>query len=338
MSEKKSSAAGRNLERYSWAREQRDGILSRAKRWLRYDDSRLRTLVPPPEVPRAIVAHEKGAPVNGEALNRIGRYSWIVSFDRQWKVTSPVDGRVYPSSDFQAFLDSGLQDRSLLTGPYPDDGWGCHVEGEEKPFWFVGVYAHWSVRNLLLPAIDDLSKAYLLALDPRCAHACALLLWQLAEYYPHYVYEKQSRYGREVTPDYKGRLLYHTWESNNTCRVVPPAYGAVRPAIEEDDSLMVLIGQTAVQIREHIEDRMLRTMARDIMDGSDRIQGNYGMHQHSLLRIAEVLKHSRKRPTSREMREFVVRNPHAKSYFQMGAVDALNNLLHRDGYPIESPG
>ena len=327
-----------NLRQYGWARKQRDEIICRADGWLRYSDSRLRSLVPPPEVPRAVVAHDKGAPVNGEALNRIGRYSWILSFDQPWKVTSPVDGRTYPSNDFQAFLDSGLTNRSLLTGPYPDDGWGCHVEGEARPFWFVGVYAHWSVRNLLLPAIDDLSKAYLVAADRRYAHACTLLLWQLAEYYPRYWYEQQSRYGREVTPDYKGRLLYHTWESNNTCRVVSPAYGAIRPAIEGDDALAELTGQAAAQIRAHIEDRMLRTMAADIMDGSDRIQGNYSMHQRSLLGIAEVLKHSRKRPTSRQMREYVLWNPRAKSYFQMGLVDALNNLLHRDGYPMESPG
>ena len=332
------NVVSRNLSQHVWARKQRDEILRRADAWLRYDAARLRSLVPPPEVPRAIVAHEKGAPVNGEALNRIGRYSWILSFDRPWKVTSPVDGRTYPSNNFQAFLDSDCTDRSLLTGPYPDDGWGCYVEGEEKPFWFVGVYAHWSARHLLLPAIDDLSKAYLITADGRYAHACVLLLWQLAEYYPRYCYEKQSRYGKEVTPDYKGRLLYHTWESNNTCRVVPPAYGAVRPAIEGDQALFGFTGQTAKQIRSHIEDRMLRTMANDIMDGSDRIQGNYGMHQHSLLRIAEVLKYSRKRPTSRQMREYVIRNPEPKSYFQMGMVDALNNLLHRDGYPIESPG
>ena len=328
----------RNLARYAWAREQRDAIIGRADAWLRYDDTRLRTLVPPPEVPRAVVAHVKGAPVNGEALNRIGRYSWILSFEEPWKVTSPVDGRTYPSNDFGAFLVSGLKDRSLLTGPLPDDGWGCHVEGEDKPFWFVGVYAHWSVRNLLLPALDDLSRAYVITADRRYAHACCVLLWQLAEYYPRYFYEKQSRYGREITPDYKGRLLYHTWESNNTCRVVPPAYGLVRPAIEGDDALAELTGQTASQIRAHIEDRMLRTMAGDIMDGSDRIQGNYSMHQRSLLLIAEVLRASRRRPTSRQMREYVLRNPQAESYFQMGMVDALNNLLYRDGYPNESPG
>ena len=77
-----------NLERYDWAREERVRILTIADRWLAVEDDRLRTLVPPPKVPRAIVAHTTGAPVQGDALNRKGRYSWIVDFDKPWKITS----------------------------------------------------------------------------------------------------------------------------------------------------------------------------------------------------------------------------------------------------------
>lgn len=327
----------RNLEDHAWARKERAKIIQRADKWLQYDDERLRTLVPPPEVPRAVVAHVSGAPVNGAALNKIGRYSWRISFDKPWKVTSPVDGKVYPSNDFAAFMKSGYKDRTLLTGPYPDDGWGCKVKGFDKPFWFAGVYAHWCARNLLLPALDDLSRAHLITDDPRYAHACALLLWQLAEYYPNYFYEKQSRYAKEVQPNYNGRLLYHTWESLFTCHTVPPAYDAVRPYINKDTALMKLTGQTGEEIQAHIEDRILRTMANDIMDGSGRIQGNYGMHQVSLLRIAAVLRDSKKKPTGKEMAAWVLHNPRAANYTQLGMEDAVNNLLHRDGYPFESP-
>jgi len=336
-----------NIARYEWARKEQERIVGEADKWVKYDDSTLRLLVTPPEVPRAIVAHEQGAPVNGEELNRLGRYSWIISFDRPYKVQSPVDGSIYPSNDFLAYYRSGLDergifdekraDRSLLTGPYPDDGWGCKVPGFEKPFWFVGVYAHWSVIRLLLPAIENLSKAYLLTDDPRYAHACAVLLWQLADYYPRYAYERQSRYGKEVQPDYVGRLLYHTWESLYTCHVVPPAYDAIRTAIEGDRALMEMTGQTAGEIRRHIEERLLRTMARDITDGSGRIHGNYGMHQVSLLRIATVLSGCEGTPSSEEMVAWVLRNPDARSYTQIGLLDALNNLIHRDGYPFESP-
>jgi len=333
----KMTALETNLENFEWANRQKEAIINRADKWLQYDDERLRTLVPPPRVARAIVAHEKGAPVNGDALNKIGRYSWVISFDKPWKVTSPVDGKVYPSNDFSAFMASGFKDRSLLTGPYPDDGWGSSVDGEDRPFWFVGVYAHWSVERLLLPALDDLGKAYLLTDDPRYAHAASLLLWQLSEYYPDYFYEKQSRYGKEVQPNYLGRLLYHTWESNSTAQIVPLTYDAIKPTIEGDRALHRLAGKSPSAIRAEIEDRLLRTMANDIMDGSGRIQGNYGMHQSALLKIAATLKRSRKEPTAKQMVDWVLQNPSANRYTQIGLEDALGNLVHRDGYPFESP-
>ena len=328
--------ARRNLEQFEWARQQREQILKRAEVWLAYDDARLRTLVPPPEVPRDAVANDVGAPVKGAELKRQGAYSWVVSFEQPWKVTNPVDGAVYPSNDFAAFMQSGYRDRSLLTGPYPDDGWGCPLPGFAKPFWFVAVYAHWSVVRLLLPALEDLSRAYLLTDDPRYAHAGAVLLWQLAEYYPRYAYETQSRYGKEVEPGYLGRLLYHTWESLYTCQTTPPAYDAIRPAIANDAALAAMTGQAPERIRAHIEERLFRTMANDIMDGSGRIQGNYGMHQTALLKIAAVLRASPETPTSAQMVAWVLRNPQATNYTQIGIEDAVNNLLHRDGYPFES--
>ena len=328
-----------NLEKHDWAKAERDKILAAADKWLKYDDARLRTLVTPPEVARAVVAHTAGAPENGDALNRKGRYSWIIDFESPWKVKSPIDGKVYPSNDFEAYMKSGYTDRSLLTGPYADDGHGCKVEGFDKPFWFVGVYAHWSVTRLLLPAIENLSKAYLITDDPKYAHACAVLLYQLAEYYPRYQYEKQSRYAKEVKPDYLGRLLYHTWESLYTCHVVPPAYDAIRPALAEDAALLKLSGLNAEALRAFIEERLLITMANDIMDGSGRIAGNYGMHQVALLRIAAVLKNRTQAPMREDMVQWVVgTNANATSYVQLGLEDAINNLIYRDGYPFENPG
>lgn len=324
-----------NLQQYAWARQRRDGVINRANKWLAYTDERLRTMVPPPEVPRAVVAHVAGAPVNGEALNKIGRYSWIIDFDRPWKIKSPVDGTVYPSNDFEAFVKSDFKDRSLLTGEYADDGWGCEVEGFEKPFWFAAVYAHWLTKRILLPALDDLSQAYLITDDARYAHACTVLLWQLADYYPRYFYENQSRYAKEVQKGYHGRLLYHTWECF-TVQSVAPAYDAIWPAIDADEAIEKMTGQTADEIRRHIEDRLLRTMATDIMDGSGRIGGNYGMHQSGLLRIAAALTHSRGKPSRQDMIDWVLQNTEAKIYTQIGMEDAVNNLLHRDGHPFES--
>ncbi len=335
--EAKMNALTTNLEQHEWARQQRDEITAAADQWARHDDERLRTLVMSPQLPRAVVANVAGAPEKGDELKAIGAYSWIIDFEHPFKVKHPVTSEYFPSNDFVAFLESDLKDRSLLTGEYADDGWGVKIDGHDKPFWFVGVYVHWSVVRLLLPAMDNLSKAYLITGDAKYAHACNVLLWQLAEYYPDYNYETQSRYAKEVQSNYNGRLLYHTWEAWLTCHSVPTAYDAVRQAIDDDKALQTLTGMTGPQIREHIEERILRTMAGDITDGSGRIQGNYGMHQSSLLGIAAVLDGIDGSPDSNEMRQWVLNNPNAQNYTQIGLEDAMNNLLHRDGHPFESP-
>ncbi|NUQ01974.1 MAG: hypothetical protein HUU35_19175, partial [Armatimonadetes bacterium] len=314
----------RNLAEHDWARAQRDAIVKRAAVYVDWTPPQLQALVPPPQVPRAIIVHDSGCPVHGATVNVIGRYSWKVSPAEPWKIRCPVGGEAYPSNDFAAYLASGLKDTSLLTGEFADDGWGWRKPGAEKKFWFVAYYAQWLAYNHLLPALHDLSRAYLLTDDPRYAQATIILLRQLAEYYPDYLYEKQSRYGTEFDPRYHGRLLYHTWECF-TVQAVAPAFDAVQPLLNQAD-------------RQVIEDRLLRTMARDIMDGSNRVQGNYGMHQVGLVQIAAGLRGKPGEPSSEAMIDWVLHNDQATQYTGIGLEDALYNLVQRDGYPFESPG
>lgn len=327
----------RNVEQHEWARKERDQILERADRWIAYDDEHIRLLIPSPDIPRAYTVHETGCPICGEEAHRRGRYSWHLSPDVPWKIRCSAHGHEFPSNDFVAFRESGMKDRSLLTGDYPDDGWGWRKEGEARKFWLTGYYAHFIMRDYLLPATEDLSKAYLLTGDPRYAHTCAVILWQIAEHYPNYQYETQSRYGTEFDADYKGRLFYHTWEAHHTAKRLPPAYDAIRPAIDDDRALQRLVGRSGAGIRQHIEDRLLRTMARDILRG-DRVRGNYGSHQVALLIIAAILNEQEQSPTRQEMIDWVFSNDDADVYVNLGFTHALQNLIHRDGYPFESPG
>ncbi|MBM4044100.1 MAG: hypothetical protein FJ279_03220, partial [Planctomycetes bacterium] len=172
--------------------------------------------------------------------------------------------------------------------------------------------------------------------DAKYAHKCALLLWQLAQYYPDYQYEKQSRYGTEFQSSYYGKLMYHTWESW-TVGVCGPAYDAVYPFLRDDRTLQALTGQTAEQIDADIREKLLLVMARCITDGSHRIQGNYGMHQSALVRLAAALDEREKHPTSAEMIDWVLSNQKVTIYTDMGLQDALMNLVLRDGVPFESP-
>lgn len=328
-----------NLANHDWARQMRDQAVERAARYLDVPDAELGTWVPDPRIPRSIYVHETGCPNCGLAMRRFGNYSWIIREDRPFKVECPSCSNVYPSNDYQAFLDSDLQDRSLLTGDYPDDGWGwaSPEHGEERKFWFVAWYNHWMAQRRLLPAIRELRDAYLYTEDPRYAQKCAVLLWQLAEYYPEYDYATQSRIGTEINPRYHGRLLYHTWETR-TVTAVATAYDAIFPALlESHPGLEQLSGKSMAEVRDTIEEQLLRSMAWEIVNETRYIAGNYGMHQKGLLQIAAVLRDKDGDPDSDAMIDWILNNEEYNLYTMMPLHDALANLVLRDGVPFESP-
>lgn len=328
-----------NLRDYDWARQIREQAVASAERYLDVPDEELATWAPDPRIPRSIYVHETACPNCGLAKRQFGNYAWIIREDRPFKVECPSCSSIYPSNDYQAFLDSDLQDRSLLTGDYPDDGWGwaSPEHGEERKFWFVGWYNHWMAVRRLLPAINHLRDAYLYTGDERYAHKCAVLLWQLAEHYPEYDYAKQSRTGLEMNPRYHGRLLYHTWETR-TVTAAATAYDAIFPAlVEPNPQLEQLAGRSTAEIRDLIEEQLLRSMAWEIVNETRYIAGNYGMHQKGLLQIAAVLRGKDGDPTSDEMIHWILNNEEYNLYTMMPLHDALANLVLRDGVPFESP-
>ena len=328
-----------NLRTHEWAQRTAENIVLRADRAVKHEDDLLSEMVPPLEVPRCGRIHYHGCPIHGDAILKKpgGRNSWKISFDSMYKVVCPIGGEAYPSNDFHAYLKSGRGDESLLTGTYVDDGWGAVLPGFEKKFWFVGYFAGRMVRECLLPAIKDMSCAYLITGNATYAHKTAVLLYQLAQYYPDYAYEKQSRYALEFQPWYHGRLQYHTWECF-TIQDVSIAYDAIYPALDDDKELQTWAGKSSDEIKADIEDRILRVAAKDITDGSHRIGGNYGMHQSALLRVALVLDTGEGEQTSADMVKWVMEGPETvRLYTDTPLPDALVNLFHRDGVPYESP-
>ncbi len=338
-----------NLDRYEWAQTERDAIIKRADQWLAYSDEDLRMMVPPPELPRAGYVNGTDCPVHGLEVRKFGTYGWKVSLDQPFKVTCPVGGEVYPDNDFAAYYRSGWDgrrwdperaDRALLTGgEMVDDGWGWDSgDGTGRKYWFVAYYTQWVlVRQVVWGVLEDCSRAYLLTEDPRYAHATAVVLWQLAEYYPDYRFEKQSRHGLEIDPRYWGKLLYHTWECW-TVEHSAKAYDAIFPALAGDTALQQAVGQSAPEVAEHIESRMLRDMARLIIDGSHTIQGNYGMHQTALLYVALACGDEVNEPRKSQMIDWIVNNENSGAlYTDLSLNDALYNVVYRDGTPFESP-
>jgi hypothetical protein len=197
------------------------------------------------------------------------------------------------------------------------------------------------MQRELQSAIRALAMGALVSEDPdqarRLAHKCGVLLWQLAVHYPEYDYNTQGRESKEHNPHYTGRITNMIWEVSwaDTCA---PAYDAIWPLLREDRDLQQLAGLDGEALNALIRDRLLMTMARDITSGNGRNQGNYGMHQKALIRLALSLDERDQSPTSDEMIAWVLANPRPLSDSDLGLVDALENMVYRDGVPPESPG
>jgi len=332
-----------NIARYEWARTQRNEAVAKADKWAAYGDDRLRTLIIPPHVPRGFDVHSQGCPVHGTEIYGKTRYSWIIDFDKPFKVKCPVGGEEYPSNDFAAYLASGMKDKSLLTGDHVDDGFGWHKPGDHNAakYWFVAYYAHGSMLRFLSEAMQNLADAVMFveAEDPAkarlYAHKLAVLLHEMARYYPDYDYKTQSRENAEIYSDYRGKITNFIWECGWPV-IFATGYDAVKPYLKDDTGLHASTGKSAAEIDAFIRERTLMHSAREIMEGTGRIRGNYGTHQRTLLIVAQVLDEKSVRPTSREMIDWVNENGAEKSIRDLGLRDALINLIYRDGHPCES--
>jgi len=279
--------ARRNIESHESAAAVAAGIIAEADRWVgRSDEWLATTLVTPPEVPRAFNISFEGCPVHGREAFKAGNYGFKVDPDNPWKTICPIGGEEYPSNDFGAFLASGMKDRSLLTGPYADDGWGWEQHpGDAHKWWFIAYYNHWLWQRYTIPITRAFSRAYLLTGDPRYAHKAIVLLDRIADVYPEMNYNKQSRYAKEYSPTYDGKIVNWIWETG-VATDLAEAYDNVWEGVDAAKEAQAFLGRTGPEIRANIEANLLA----EIKAAYDRgqIRGNFGMHQKALLTDAIV--------------------------------------------------
>lgn len=320
-----------NLTSCEGARLILKGIEDAVRPWLAIPEDRLAGMIPPPEVPRAFNTSFEGCPIHGMELFKFGNYSWIMDpFRHPWKLKCPVGGEEYPSNDFQAFLDSGMTDRSLLTGPYADDGWGWRKEGEAKKHWFVAYYCHWYWYNHVVPAVLGLSRAYLLTRKDVYGRRCLILLDRIAEAYPAMDYNRQSRYAQEFSPEYTGKIVNRIWETN-VIRDLAEAIANIHGYLLQDSS--DLVGGTPEERIEFLQERILMEGLRGIRE--DKIVGNFGMHQNAAMIVLKALG---RREVTEEWLDFLLNNP-GGGYYHQGIRYAMDNFIYRDGVAFENaPG
>ncbi|HOZ49704.1 MAG TPA: discoidin domain-containing protein [Candidatus Hydrogenedentes bacterium] len=152
--------AQRRIERYDWAKKERDRIIADADEWLCESDAYWLQFLPKPG---ACYAYGRtGCPICGGSFGTWhgARCSW----DKPFKATCS-NGHILPNDE------------------YPDDGTGyCGPDG--RIFLPIGVWNAWVTEQWTQNALPALSEAYLLTGDERYASRATLLLDALASIYP----------------------------------------------------------------------------------------------------------------------------------------------------------
>lgn len=327
-----------NIAKYPKAKESADKIIKAADEWMGRSDRYVWEMIPPSDIPRAFNSSFEGCPVHGMEAFKYGNYFWKVDpFNKPWKLVCPIGGEEYPSNDFMAYYKT--KDKSLLTGPYADDGWGWRKDGDKYKHWFVAYYCHWLWLNYIIPGVENLSMAYEITGDPKYARKALVMLDRIADFYPSMDHNKQSRYAQEFAPNYQGKIVNAIWETGIVTRQAQ-SYDRLFSAISGDGQFTPddgkdspLNGRSNADIRRNIEQNLLADAVNAVYDG--KVRGNYGMHQQTLATLALVLQDDE---ISKRACDFIL-NHSGESYDTEGFNFAMNNMVLREGMASEaSPG
>lgn len=314
-----------NADKYDWAADLRNNAIAAAEKYMELDYDDLWNLVTGNRIPRSYNTNQlegNFSPISGrEMMDEYGYYPWQADpIQEPWKLTDPVSGYKFPTNDFGAYYESGLDehgifqpqlaDRSLLVNElYPDKGpdWGVDdgfgwVDPETgERYTFIAYYNHWHVWHsggILIDALNAFKNAFIYTGDMEYARKGAILLDRIADIYPtmditqfdHNIYVN-SHGGAPA-----GKAIGSIWETASVKNLID-AYDAFYPVYDDPEIIQYLqqkgeiynlaLKENAAQIRRNIEDGIIREVYPGMK--TSRIRGNNGFHQSALAMAAVVL-------------------------------------------------
>jgi len=320
--EEKRQNIRRNIERYEWARRQRDAALRGAKKWVEMDDETLWKLVPEQALPRSTSVNiNLGCPKCGRAVFKHGpkpyKHNWRT---KPWRIECPGCGEVWPKNDFGKFYESGKgpgwkfdpkrADRSLLFNEeHPDPKDPLHKYGvddglgyvtDKGRYFLVGYHNAWGPWQDLKKAVDALGEAYLLTDEPRYAHRAGIILDRLADLYGEYDYMPYGRlrmtfsHGNSNRGKWEG-CIWSNWMAQRAAR----CYDKVFPGLAKADGLLPFLRSMQAKYGGERDKSSLLAIHRNIRKGlldeivravlNCNIRGNEGMSQCTMAIAAIVM-------------------------------------------------
>ncbi len=218
-----------NVQNYPWAQETLAETEAKAQKWVGRE-AELLEFITTQELPRGIWATYAYDPeysickyCGEDVIALTGEfYPWTVDNETApWKVQCPLCQRIFPSNDFKAFYDTGIDENGnwsyalakqngahLLTNDlYPekgegwgvDDGYGYHTGRTydtaygtwEETYTWIAYWNHWGVWSAVTPmygtvrdALVDLSYAYAYTENKAYGRTLAILVDRVADVYP----------------------------------------------------------------------------------------------------------------------------------------------------------
>ncbi len=322
-----------NAEKYEWAESEQQSAIDYAQKYIEMSDEELWRMVLSQWVPRELhVNRGCGCPNCGDEFFKIkefGYLRWGHDIEKHpWKLKCKNCGTLFPSNDYGAYYESGLDDRgefdpdkadqSLLFNPdhpdpkdpdhkkWVDDGFGAKYQDNTLAFIARCAYLQW-LRSM--SAINTLARAYALTSEPIYAHKAAVLLDRYADVYPnidysfisgHGSYLNGKQYAWNISDGGSGRGMIQgcIWETS-TASKLSYAYDVIYEEMLKDQELVQFCAKMRQEYPGLEEKPTTEAVARHIEDNlialfceaviAGNIHGNIGSHQRSMAMAAIAL-------------------------------------------------
>ncbi len=352
-----------NIDTYAWASTTVQSAKTAADVFLNtYTLEELWALIPSQKVFRSYGVNQTYGCLNcGNAIDAYGNYPYTHNhMTEPWKVTCPNCSMKFPTNDFGAYYESGLNDKgefvpskadkSLLVNTlYPEKGekWGVddgtsyvHTTGEK--YFFVAYYCHWALwysKGIITAALNAFRDAYVYTGEQKYADAGIVMLNRIGDLYPSFnIDECPWSAGYRHSGGTKGKIIGSIWETglvDNFTYAYDAFFRGFSTMSKEALDLLKSKNskiETYKDVMVNIENGLLKTIYPTVKAGN--IYGNNGMHQHTLALAAVVLDD---KTLSKEWLDYV---------FQAGGIGTGGNVsatfiddIDRDGWGNEaSPG
>ncbi|MBE6552223.1 MAG: hypothetical protein E7665_08830 [Ruminococcaceae bacterium] len=307
-----------NIEKYAWASSAVQSAKAAADVYLNtYTLEELWELIPSQKVFRSYGVNQTYGCLNcGNAIDAYGNYPYTHNHTTEpWKVTCPNCKMKFPTNDFGAYYESGLNskgefvpskaDKSLLKNTlYPEKGekWGVddgtsYVHTNGQKYFFIAYYCHWALwysNGIITAALNSFRNAYLYTGEQKYADAGIVMLNRIGDLYPSFnIDECPWSAGYRHSGGTRGKIIGSIWETGlvDNFTYAYDAFFRGFPTMSKEALDLLKSKNSKIQtykdVMVNIENGYIKTIYPTVQAGD--IYGNNGMHQYTLALAAVVL-------------------------------------------------